>query len=125
MKPFIVVALIIFSIQAHSGPLVTDSGTVYPFFAGTVSGTGFEPICSDGNLEQTAQVKFIAIESDNGVRIKYKGLDRVFVEVGTQVDPTTALGHIISTSRVKPPPHLEVQLVDGTPISMPTFCSLK
>ncbi len=123
MKPFIALVLIVFSIQAHSRELVTDSGTVYPYFAGTVSAIGFEPICSAGNLEQTAQVNFISIESDNGVRIKYKGVDMIFVEVGTRVDITNSIGHIISTSRAKPPLHLEMQRADGTLISIPTSCS--
>lgn len=118
---FIVSLMMPFS--AVSNSLVTDSGTVVPFYSGIVSAIGFEPICARGSLDQTAQVKFIAIESENGIRIKYKGLDMIFVEVGAQVDVRTSIGHIVSTEKVKPTLHLEAQHIDGTVIWVPSFCS--
>lgn len=116
---------LLFSMSAYSFGLVADTGTVYPLFAGTVSNTGIEPICPTGSAEQTAYAKYVSVESENGVRIKYKGLDMIFVEIGTRVDTSISIGHIISTPQIKPPLYLEMQHTDGHFISVPSLCSKK
>ncbi len=125
MKYVFFLIVTVMSLSASSRDLVSDGGFVYPVFSGTVTATGFEQLCPRGNQMQTANVKFIAVTSENGVVMKYKGFDRIFVVVGEPVSETSIIGHVISTRTVRTGINLEVRSLTGDILATPSACSQK
>lgn len=111
------------TIGFHYVSRYSGDGLVRSPVRGIVLATGFAQICKAGSASQTATVKYITIEGENGFKFRILGVDQIYSELGAHVSTADVIGSELVRSGAATRVQLEIRDISGQVISTPSICS--